>query len=427
MAGKDKYLQEVVPPFTPLTAMEEASRCTLCLDPPCSRDCPAGTDPGSFIRSIRFRNFRGAAETIRKNNILGGVCARVCPYEKLCEEACSRTGIDRPIEIGRLQRFATDYESATGFTVLEAPAAAKEKVAMIGSGPGSLAAAADLAMRGYKVTVFESKPKAGGIMRYGIVPGRLPEYVIDEEVKYIEDLGVEFKYNTKVGKDVSLDDLRSQGYKAFMVGIGLQNAKLVDIPGLDLDGVDTAIEFLANARSKQGAVDVGTKAVVIGGGDVALDCATTCHDLGADTSVLYRRTREEMPATKLEVEHCESKGIKFYFGFKPEEVLGKNGSVVGIKGTGFRDNSKIELEADKVVFAIGQVPEDPALISEKLAFSEHNKFVVSEKEDGSTNVEDIFVAGDILAGSRKMVVTAVAEGKTAAESIDTYLTQKRDK
>lgn len=427
MAGKEKYLQEVVPPFTPLTAMEEASRCTLCLDPPCSRDCPAGTDPGSFIRSIRFRNFKGAAETIRKNNILGGICARVCPYEKLCEEACSRTGIDRPIEIGRLQRFATDYESVTNFKVLEASETTKEKVAMIGSGPASLAAAAELAQRGYKVTVFESKPKAGGIMRYGIVPGRLPDWVIDEEIKYIEDLGVEFTYTTKVGKEVSLDDLRGRGYKAFLVGIGLQEAKITDVPGLDLDGVETAIEFLAEARSKQGAVDVGTKAVVIGGGDVALDCATTCIDLGADTSVLYRRTRGEMPATKMEVEHCESKGIKFYFGFKPEEIIGKGGKVAGIKGTGFRDNSTIQLEADKIVFAIGQVPEDPALISGKLNISENNKFIISEKQDGTTNVEDIFVGGDILAGSRKMVVTAVAEGKTAAESIDNYLTQKRGK
>lgn len=425
MSGTKEYLQEVVPPFTPRTAMEEASRCLLCLDAPCSRDCPAGTDPGAFIRSIRFKNFKGAAEIIRKNNILGGICGRVCPVEVLCEEACSRTGIDKPIEIGRLQRFATDYEKAANYKVLEPVEATKEKVAMIGAGPGSLAAATALALKGYKVSVFDEKPEPGGVLSYGIVPSRLPRYVVDEEIEYIRELGVEFVQNTRVGKDVSIDDLRNQGFKAFMIGAGMQAGKTLDIPGTDLDGVVTAVDYLAEARMKEGNTDAGSNVVVIGGGDVAMDCASTARLLGGQSTILYRRTREEMPATKEEVTHCEHIGVRFYWTFTPEEIIGENGKVTGIKGKGSRDGSYIFLEADKIVLAIGQEPEVLTGMVPDLRFSEHNNFIISENHDGKTNLPDVFVAGDIVGGARKTVVHAVEAGKTAAESIDEYLTKER--
>jgi dihydropyrimidine dehydrogenase (NAD+) subunit PreT len=425
MNGTNNYLQETVPPFTPRTAMEEAARCLLCLDAPCSRDCPAGTDPGAFIRSIRFQNFKGAAEIIRKNNILGGICGRVCPVEVLCEEACSRTGIDKPIEIGRLQRFATDYEKATGFKVLEPVTAAKEKVAMIGSGPGSLAAAAELAKKGYQVTVFDDKKNPGGVLSYGIVPSRLPQYIVDEEIAYIKELGVEFIQNTRVGKDITLDELREKGFKAFMIGAGMQAGKTLDIPGIDLQGVEMAVDYLADARTKQGKTDAGCNVVVIGGGDVAMDCASTARLLGGQSTVLYRRTREEMPATKEEVTHCEHIGVRFYWTFTPEEIIGENGNVTGIKGKGSRDGSYIFLEADKIVLAIGQEPEDLTDMVPGLRFSEHNNFIISDNHDGKTNLPDIFAAGDIVGGARKTVVHAVEAGKTAAESIDEYLTKER--
>lgn len=425
MNGTNNYLQETVPPFTPRTAMEEAARCLLCLDAPCSRDCPAGTDPGAFIRSIRFQNFKGAAEIIRKNNILGGICGRVCPVEVLCEEACSRTGIDKPIEIGRLQRFATDYEKATDFKVLEPVAATREKVAMIGSGPGSLAAATELAKKGYKVTVFDDKENPGGVLSYGIVPSRLPQYIVDEEIAYIKELGVEFIQNTRVGKDITLDELREKGFKAFMIGAGMQAGKTLDIPGIDLQGVERAVDYLADARTKQGKTDAGCSVVVIGGGDVAMDCASTARLLGGQSTVLYRRTREEMPATKEEVTHCEHIGVRFYWTFTPEEVIGENGKVTGIKGKGSRDGSYIFLEADKIVLAIGQEPEDLTDMVPGLRFSEHNNFIISDNHDGKTNLPDIFTAGDIVGGARKTVVHAVEAGKTAAESIDEYLTKER--
>lgn len=424
ISPQERYLQEAVPPFTITMAMEEASRCLLCHDAPCSRDCPAGTDPGSFIRSIRFRNFKGAAETIRTNNILGGVCARVCPYEKLCEEACSRTGIDRPIEIGRLQRFATDYEQASGFRVLEAPKQDKAKVGVIGSGPAGLACAAGLAMQGYAVTIFEEKSLPGGVLMHGIVPSRLPKYVVEEEIKYVTDLGVEIKLNTQVGKDVTLDGLRKDGYKAFFFGPGNQAPLTLKVPGVDLEGVTTAVDFLADAKPSGGKIKVGKSVVVIGGGDVAMDCATTAKLLGAEkVSVLYRRTRAEMPAYREEIDYVETLNILFYYGFAPEEFIGSGDKVTAVKGKGFYDDSSIQLPADQVIIAVGQKP-DPNLgsMAPGVKLTDKNFVVADELKDCKTSVPDVFSGGDIVNGG-KTVVEAVAAGKVAAEQIDAYLSQ----
>ncbi len=416
------YMEETVPPYTPFLAMEEASRCLLCYNPLCSEGCPAGTNPGDFIRAIRFKNFKGAAEIIRSNNILGGVCARVCPYEKTCEEACARSGIDHPIHIGRLQRFITDFEKTTNFQALDPPPATKEKVAMIGSGPASLSAAATLAMKGYRVTIFEEKEKAGGVLSYGIVPSRLPQYVVDEEIEHVTDLGVEIKQKTKVGRDITLDDLKKQGYKAFFIGAGMQVSAVFDVPGSDLEGVTTALDYLSAARSHNGKVDAGKHVVIIGGGDVALDCATTARLLDAEkVTVLYRRTREEAPANRLELTHCESLGINFLYTFSPQEFIGENGKVTAVKAAGTRDNSTLQLEADRVIFAIGQKPEEMSDIIEGIGLDKRGFIITGEK--GETSIPGIFVAGDVASGSTKTVVHSVQGGKIAAESIDEYLTK----
>ncbi len=416
------YLEETVPPFTPFLAMEEASRCLLCYNPPCSEGCPADTNPGDFIRAIRFRNFKGAAEIIRSNNILGGVCARVCPYEKTCEAGCERSGIDKPIQIGRLQRFITDFEKTTNFQVLDPPAATKEKVAMIGAGPASLSAAATLAMKGYPVTIFEEKEKAGGVLSYGIVPARLPQYVVDEEVEYVTNLGVEIKLNTKVGKDISLNDIRNQGYKAIMIGAGMAISKTIEVEGMELEGVETAVDYLAQARSNDGKSDIGKHVVVIGCGDVALDSATTARLNNAESvTVLYRRTREEAPANRLELEYAESLGIHFAFTFSPAVFEGENGKLKTVKANGTRNKSAIKLEADKVIFAIGQQPEDFSGVIESIGLDKGN--FVTSLENGKTSISDIFVAGDIDADAKKTVVHSVQGGKIAAQSIEEYLTK----
>ena len=422
--AKKDYLCEAVPPFNIATAMEEASRCLLCLDAPCSQDCPAGTNPGDFIRAIRFRNFKGAAEIIRTNNVLGGICARVCPYEVLCEEACSRTGIDKPIQIGRLQRFATDYEKSSGFQALEKVEATREKVAMIGSGPASLTCGAELAQKGYDVTIFEEKAVPGGVLSYGVVPARLPQYIVDEEVELIKKMGVKIECNTKIGKDKSIEDLKAEGFKAFFIGAGIQAPKMLDIPGVDLDGVTTAVEYLGTAKPSEGDIEPGKKVVVIGGGDVAMDCATTSRLLGSEkTMILYRRTREEAPAHKTEMTYVESIGVQFYYGFTPVEILGENGKVTGIKGKGFRDDSTITLECDKVVFAIGQQPDESVKDIADIKFSPKNTIVADENTDCKTDVPYIFAGGDIVNGG-KTVVQAVAVGKTAADSIEKYLSKE---
>ena len=419
---RKEYLKEVVPPFNPVTAMEEAARCLLCHDAPCSTGCPAGTDPGKFIRSIRFRNFKGAAETIRENNIMGSTCARVCPYGRTCEEACSRTGIDVPIQIGRLQRFATDFEQSLGMKVLEAPEATLEKVAVIGGGPAGLAAAANLAMKGYKVTIFEKNEKAGGVLTYGIVPGRLPQEIVDWEVQYVADLGVEFVYNCQVGKDLTYEEMKEQGFKAIFLAMGLQNSKPIELPGMDLEGAGYALEFLAAAKPSEGQLDVGEHVVIIGGGDVAMDCATTAKMLGNRVTVVYRRRKIDMPAYPAEVAHVQSIGVDFITETLPLEVLGENGKVRALKAQGKDGVSEFVLKADRVVLAIGQETDDVTFVDGiKL---DEKKLVQASENTCTTNVEGVFAAGDVVNGG-KTVVEAVAEGKTAADSIDAYLAAKR--
>lgn len=424
MEAKERYLTEAEVPFTPRTVIEEASRCLLCHDAPCSTGCPAGTDPGKFIRSIRFRNFKGAVETVRENNILGGVCARICPYDKLCEEACSRTGIDRPIQIGKIQRFITDYEKTINMKVLTASAPTKEKVAVIGSGPAGLSVAASLALKGYHVCIFEEKSAPGGVMTYGIVPARLPQEAVDNEIQMVKDLGVEFVLNCKVGKDISLDQLKADGFSAFFMGLGMQLPKKIDVPGIGLEGVTNAVEFLSTAKPSNGNLFIGNHVVVIGGGDVAMDCAATARLLGAKkVTILYRRTIEEAPANKKEKEYIRSLGVTFAINFTPQEILGKEGKVVAIKGAGTDGESSIQLKADQVIFAIGQQPEDVGKMAD-ISVNDKELILVEEKT-GKTNIPNVFAAGDIVNGG-KTVVEAVAEGKAVADSIDAYLSSMRE-
>jgi dihydropyrimidine dehydrogenase (NAD+) subunit PreT len=416
------YLDEAVHGYNIRTAMEEASRCVLCYDAPCSKGCPADTKPADFIRSIRFRNFKGAAATIREANALGGCTAKVCPYDRLCEEACSRTGIDKPIQIGRLQAFAIDQERQFNMKILEAPKADKEKVACIGSGPASLSCASILARNGYKVTIFEALEKPGGVLTYGILPSRLPQDVVDFDIQKVKDLGVEFVMNTRVGKDVTIEELKKQGFKAFFIGTGLWKSKKIDIAGIDLKGVHYAVDFLKDARSSEGKMKVEGDVIVIGGGDVAMDCAATAKLLGADrVSIVYRRTMEEAPANNAEIEYVRSLGISIYIKFRPKEILGEDGKVTGFIAEGTDDFSELKLKADSVIFAIGQEAED----MKKIASVELNEngTIVCDINKGFTNIEGIFAGGDIVNGG-KTVVEAVAQGKSVAKSIMDYLEKK---
>ena len=412
---KANYTAEAVAGFTHRTAMEEAARCLLCHDAPCSKGCPAGTDPAKFIRSIRFRNDRGAAETIRENNILGGTCARVCPYDRLCEEACSRCGIDKPIEIGKLQRYAIEQEEAYGMKTLSAPEKKVGNVACIGAGPASLAVAAELAKAGYNVTILEREAKAGGVLTYGIVPSRLPQAVVDHDIAQVEGLGVKFQFNTEV-KAADLD-----AYDAVFVGAGLWADNLPKIDGIELDGVYAAVDFLKEARTKAEGFNPGKKVLVVGGGDVAVDCAVSAKLLGAeDVKIVYRRTLEEAPGNMTEFHYALSLGIGMTTGMAPAAVKG-NGKVEAVEFKGFRDEAaELTLSADTIVFATGQKAEDMAAVA---GVKVTDKGTIAADDAGATDVEKIFAAGDIVNGG-KTVVEAVAAGKVAAASMIAYLEKK---
>lgn len=392
------YGQMVDKGFDLRTAMAEASRCLMCHDAPCSQGCPAKTDPGKFIRSLRLKNVKGAAETIRENNPLAGCCSLVCPYDKLCEEACSRTGIDKPIEIGRIQRFLVEQEKALGMKILKAGAANGKKVLCIGAGPASLACAAALAGQGYQVTVMEALAKPGGILSYGINPTRLPQDMVNFDISLIKDLGVRFE----CGKKVAPEDVAglSKQYDAVFVGVGLWKSKGVDIPGTNLEGVTSALEYLSLARGTKAPEKAGN-VIVIGGGDVAMDCASTAKQLGASTTrIVYRRTIAEAPANREEISFVQALGIPIITEFAPKEILGENGKVTGMVFAGRDGYSEMKVKADKVIFAIGQ---------EALqAFA------------GIDPSKGVFAAGDYVNGG-KTVVEAVAEGKAAAEEICRYL------
>ncbi len=412
---KANYTAEAVAGFTHRTAMEEAARCLLCHDAPCSKGCPAGTDPAKFIRSIRFRNDRGAAETIRENNILGGTCARVCPYDRLCEEACSRCGIDKPIEIGKLQRYAMEQEEAYGMKTLSAPEKKVGNVACVGAGPASLAVAAELAKAGYNVTILEREAKAGGVLTYGIVPSRLPQAVVDHDIAQVEGLGVKFQFNTEV-KAADLD-----AYDAVFVGAGLWADNLPKIDGIELDGVYAAVDFLKEARTKAEGFNPGKKVLVVGGGDVAVDCAVSAKLLGAeDVKIVYRRTLEEAPGNMTEFHYALSLGIGMTTGMAPAAVKG-NGKVEAVEFKGFRDEAaELTLSADTIVFATGQKAEDMAAVA---GVKVTDKGTIAADDAGATDVEKIFAAGDIVNGG-KTVVEAVAAGKVAAASMIAYLEKK---
>lgn len=380
------------------TAFAEASRCLLCHDAPCSAACPAQTDPGRFIRSLRLHNIKGAIETIRENNPFAGSCALVCPYDHLCEGACSRCGIDAPIAIGKLQAYLAQEEKNLGMQPLSAVAAAKNahRVACVGSGPASLSCAAMLALSGCSVTVFEAADRPGGVLSRTILPSRLPVELVEHDISHITALGVNIVCNAPVSTE-QLHQLAAE-YDAVFVGVGLWRAKRPDIPGMELEGVHTALEYLEHAR-KPGAQATGL-VLVIGGGDVAMDCAATACQLGASTSIVYRRSIAEAPSGVAEMEFVRRLGIPFFTGFAPSRIVGEKGRVTGMEFTGRDGYGSLSLKADHVVWAIGQE-----------RASDFADFAPSGR---------IFAGGDCVNGG-KTVVEAVAEGKASARTILTAL------
>ena len=391
-----KYTEELERGYSVSTVMEEAQRCLLCYDAPCSKACPAGTDPAKFIRSVRFRNFKGAAETIRINNVLGAVCARVCPTERYCESGCSRCGIDKPIDIGGIQRFVTDFEAACGMKVLEKGAAIGKRVAVVGSGPAGLQAAATLLQLGYEVEIFEKADRAGGFLRT-IPEYRLPETVVDGEIERIVALGAVIHCGVNVDK-AKFEELKA-GFDAVLVATGVRKAMILDLFQGN-PNVVSAVDLLTEIRSKHGQMNVPASALVLGGGDSAMDAATTLKMLGVKDVIEV--TRNEFRASDAEKATAHEMGVITIGGYTPAAVDGKT---VTFKHS--RLNSELKIEADLIVVALGQN------IDNELGLPVERNEVVAEgtRVDGK-----VFVAGDIAKGD-KTVVAAVKKGKLAAYEI----------
>lgn len=402
---KKVYQEEYELPFTPLTVIHEASRCLLCYDAPCSKACPAQTNPAKFIRSVRFRNFKGAAETVRENNALGSICARVCPTEKLCQQGCSRSGIDRPIEIGKIQRYVTDFEDACGMKVLKKGAKNLGKVAIIGSGPAGLQAAATLTQIGYDVTVFEKNKKCGGWLRYGIPEYRLPSDILDKEIARIENTGVKFV----TGKEIKdLQPLKNE-YRAILLAVGASYGR--NLPLFENNkNVELAVDVLAKIKDKKGKISVPQNVLIVGGGDVAMDVATSLKLIGSKSvTVVAREQAFEFPASKKELNDARDCDVSVIDGYTPVAV---DGNTVTFKHVAL--DASLTIKADKIILAIGQIANLESFNQIKA-----EKGIV-HTVNYQTDDKQIFAAGDIVNGD-KLVVSAVRYGKEAAHAIHEYL------
>jgi NADPH-dependent glutamate synthase beta subunit-like oxidoreductase len=410
--------------YSPYEAVLEASRCLMCEDPPCNAGCPAGVDVRRFVRKIRFGNFRGAARIIREANILVGICGRVCPQEILCMENCTRANLDVPIDIAGLQRFAGDVELGTVAPLPEEAPRARGKVAVVGAGPGGLAAAASLAVAGVSVDVFDRADVPGGVLSRGIPPFRLDPAFVAGELEYVERLGVRLHLGEEAGDPVSLLE---RGYDAVFVATGLWRPYRIGLPGEDLENVHIAGDLLsAVARGERPYV--GDRVVVVGGGNVAIDAATTALRLGASrVDLCCLESFEEMPAFRSEIEIAQREGVEFHTRTKPVRIVGEGGRVTGYEGVGIRwkkpgllvpSNAEevrgtgFRLRADSVIEAIGQGVLDRFAGLE----TDERDLIRVDPETMMTSVEGVFAGGDIVSGGGT-AVRAVADGKRAARSI----------
>jgi dihydropyrimidine dehydrogenase (NAD+) subunit PreT len=410
-------------------AVIEATRCLFCYDAPCTHACPTHIDIPRFIKKISTENTLGAAKTILESNFLGSTCARVCPVEELCEGACVLGSDHKPIEIGRLQRYATDYVMDKKIDVFEAGTPTGKKVVVIGAGPAGLSCAAELAKLGHAVTILEKKPLAGGLSTYGIVVFREPVEVSLNEVEMVKRLGVTIKNNVTVGTDISLEELNSS-YDVVFFGTGLGNVPNLEIPGEDLEGVVDGIEFIERTKTDDlSSIRVGQKVAVIGAGNTAIDAATIARRLGAHVTMIYRRSTAEMTAYNFEYEFAKLEGIEYRFLTAPVSIKGSN-SVEGLECQSMQlgtpdasgrprpepiPNSNFTLECDMVIKAIGQ--EKQTNLASQLGLQLEKGYIVVNDQNQTSNPR-VYAGGDCvrLKGDASTVM-AVQDGKIAAKNM----------
>ncbi|TCN66777.1 NADPH-dependent glutamate synthase [Acetobacteroides hydrogenigenes] len=428
-------------------AMLEATRCLNCKKPKCVTACPVSINIPAFIQEIAKGNFVDAAKVIAADSSLPAVCGRVCPQESQCEGDCILGVKSEPVAIGKLERFIGDYANENQLNLAEVAAPNGFKVAIIGSGPAGLACATDLAKIGYEVKIFEALHKAGGVLEYGIPEFRLPkEKVVKAEIDNVRRLGVKIETDVVIGRTVTIDELiNEEGYHAVFVGSGAGLPKFMDIPGENLNGVVSANEFLTRTNlmkaydeSYDTPIFVGSNVVVVGGGNVAMDAARTAARLGANVTVVYRRSKTELPARVEEVHHAEEEGIVFKLLTNPTEIIGdEKGWVKAIKcikmdlgepdASGRRrpievPNSEFEVKTDVVIMSLGTSPNP--LISTTTPGLNLNKWqCIIADEKGQTTREGVFAGGDAVTGAAT-VILAMGAGRVAAKSIDEYIKDK---
>lgn len=418
-AEVEENFSDLHPPLTRSEALIEADRCYFCYDAPCITACPTGIDIPGFIQGIRSDNLRGSAHTILRENIMGGMCARVCPTEILCEEACVRnTHEEKPVEIGLLQRHATDPIFKSGEQLFERAASSGKKIAIVGGGPAGLSCAHRLAVLGHAVVVFNRDDKLGGLNEYGIAAYKAIDDFAQTEVDYILSIGgIEVRNNSALGSEVELAEL-VEDYDAVFLGVGLANSNALGIDGEDLNGVENAIEYIAELRQADdmSALPVGRNVVVIGGGMTAIDVAVQSKRLGAEqVNMVYRRGPEKMSASVFEQALAQTSGVNIHHWATPARIVG-DGHVTGIEFKLEDNDEAMHLNADVVFKAIGQKLDGSGL--DALA-SESGRFVVDA--DQKTSVQGIWAGGDCVVGGDDLTVSAVQHGKIAAISIDQYL------
>ncbi len=445
-----RNFDEVPLGFTPETAKTEALRCITCKNPTCVQGCPVEVDIPGFIALVMEGDFIGAAKKIKATNALPAVCGRVCPQEVQCEAQCVRGKKAEPVAIGRLERFVADYERGTGeVSIPDKPTPTGKKVAVVGSGPSGLTVAGDLVQLGHEVTIFEALHKAGGVLVYGIPEFRLPKAIVAAEVDYLQKLGAKIETSSVIGKIATVDELFEEGYDAVYLGTGAGLPTFMNIPGENLNGVYSANEYLTRSNLMKAykfpeydtPIVKGKNVAVVGGGNVAMDSARTAMRLGADhVYLVYRRSRDEMPARIEEIHHAEQEGIELHLLTNPVRYIGNDkGWVVGVEclkmelgepdESGRRrpvpmKGSEFVIDIDTAVIAIG-AGANP-LVQSTTPGLKTNKwnYIVADEETGQTSREGVFAGGDIVTGAAT-VILAMGAGRKAAKAIHQYLMSKK--
>jgi len=434
--------------YSEAQALEEASRCLQCVKPQCVGGCPVEVPIPEFIKCIREQKYGEAIAKIKEKNALPAVCGRVCPQEEQCQEKCLVGKIGQPVSVGRLERFLADWEREHGFQMPEKPKPTGKKVAVVGAGPAGLTAAADLVKMGHEVTMFEALHLAGGVLVYGIPEFRLPKKIVQNEVNYIQKLGVDLRVGNLVGRIHTIPELMKSGYDAVFIGSGAGLPQFTNVPGENLGGIYSANEFLIRVNLMKSykfpeydtPLRLGKHVVVIGGGNVAMDCARSSMRLGADVCLLYRRSREELPARHEEVENAEEEGLVCKFLAAPLRFIGdEKGWVKAMEcqamelgppdASGRRrpipvEGSEFTMETDTVIIAIGQTP-NPIIqrTTEGLVVNPRHGTIIVD-ENGKTSLDGVYAGGDVATGAAT-VISAMGMGKKAAKAINEYLMNKK--